>query len=90
MAIGDDFSVATNGDIRYTGTTTNYTVIAFHRWLGDLMDDALWTGLVVLRIIVLVGRRLRESNPIAAVTASPGGVKSRTGTSLMGSLQHPR
>lgn len=40
MAIGDDFSIATNGDIRYTGTGTNYTVIALHRWLGDLMDDA--------------------------------------------------
>src|SRR3989344_6496999 len=36
-----DYSIATNGDIRYTGTTTNNTVIEFHRWLGDLMDDAL-------------------------------------------------
>lgn len=44
MAIGDDFSIAENGDIRYTGTTTNYTVIDFHRWLGDLMDDASATG----------------------------------------------
>ena len=44
MAIGDDFSVATNGDIRYTGSGTNYTVIAFHRWLGDLMDDAQASG----------------------------------------------
>lgn len=39
-----DYSIATNGDIRYTGTTTNNTVIEFHRWLGDLMDDALATG----------------------------------------------
>lgn len=44
MAIADDFQIATNGDIRYTGTTTNYTVIAFHRWLGDLMDDAQAAG----------------------------------------------
>lgn len=44
MAIGDDFSVAVNGDIRYTGTTTNYTVIEFHRWLQDLADDAVATG----------------------------------------------
>jgi hypothetical protein len=44
MAIQDDFSIATNGDIRYTGTGTNYTVIAFHRWLGDLMDDAQASG----------------------------------------------
>ncbi|MDX1486572.1 MAG: hypothetical protein R3268_00120 [Acidiferrobacterales bacterium] len=44
MAIGDDFSIAANGDIRYTGTTTNYTVIDFHRWLGDLLDDASYSG----------------------------------------------
>lgn len=44
MPIQDDFSVAVNGDIRYTGTTVNYTVIAFHRWLGDLMDDAQAVG----------------------------------------------
>src|SRR3990167_7993622 len=50
MAIGDDFSVAANGDIRYTGTTTNYTVIAFHRWLGDLMDDAQAAGNDILDI----------------------------------------
>lgn len=40
MAIADDFSIAANGDIRYTGTTANYTVLAFHRWLQDLADDA--------------------------------------------------
>lgn len=50
MAIGDDFSIADNGDIRYTGTTANYTVIAFHRWLGDLMDDAQASGNDVLDI----------------------------------------
>lgn len=50
MAIGDDFSVAANGDIRYTGTTANYTVIAFHRWLGDLMDDAQASGNDILDI----------------------------------------
>ncbi len=50
MAIGDDFSVAINGDIRYTGSGTNYTVIAFHRWLGDLMDDAQASGNDILDI----------------------------------------
>jgi len=50
MAIGDDFSIAANGDIRYTGSGTNYTVIAFHRWLGDLMDDAQATGNDILDI----------------------------------------
>lgn len=45
MAIGDDFSIAANGDIRYVaGSTDNYTVIAFHRWLGDLMDNAQASG----------------------------------------------
>ena len=38
MAIQDDFSINANGDIRYVGTTTNYTVIALHRWLGDFIE----------------------------------------------------
>jgi hypothetical protein len=42
--VDSDYSIATNGDIRYTGTTTNNTVIEFHRWLGDKMDDALAAG----------------------------------------------
>jgi hypothetical protein len=50
MPIGTDFSVAANGDIRYTGATDNYTVIEFHRWLGDLMDDAQAAGNDVLDI----------------------------------------
>lgn len=44
MAIADDISVAANGNIRYTGTTTNYTVIEFHRFLQDLADDAVASG----------------------------------------------
>lgn len=44
MAIADDFQISVTGDIRYTGTTDNYTVIAFHRWLGDLMDQAQASG----------------------------------------------
>jgi hypothetical protein len=44
MAIGDDFSVAVNGDIRHTSGTTNYTVLALHRWLQDLADDAQASG----------------------------------------------
>lgn len=44
MAIADDFSVAINGDIRYTGSGTTYTVLAFHRFLQDLADDAQATG----------------------------------------------
>jgi hypothetical protein len=44
MAIADDFSVAVNGDIRYTGTTANYTVLELHRFLQDLADDAQASG----------------------------------------------
>ena len=43
MAIQDDFSIAINGDIRW-GSGGNYTVIEFHRWLGDLMDNAQAAG----------------------------------------------
>jgi len=50
MAIQDDFSVASNGDIRYTGSGATYTVIAMHRWLGDLMDDAQAAGNDILDI----------------------------------------
>jgi hypothetical protein len=47
MAIQDDFTVAQNGNIRYVGAAHGaagagyYTVIQFHRWLGDLADDAV-------------------------------------------------
>jgi hypothetical protein len=50
MTITTDFSVAANGDIRYTGAAHGasgagyYTVIALHRWLQDLADDASSSG----------------------------------------------
>ena len=50
MAIQDDFSISATGNIRYTGTGVNYTVIALHRWLGDLMDDAAAAGNDILDI----------------------------------------
>jgi len=50
MAIQDDISVAANGDIRYTGGGNTYTVIEFHRWLGDLMDNAQASGDDILDI----------------------------------------
>jgi hypothetical protein len=50
MPIGSDFSIATNGDIRYTGSGDTYSVIEFHRWLGDLMDDAQASGDDILDI----------------------------------------
>jgi hypothetical protein len=50
MAIQDDFSISASGDIRYTGSTANYTVIQLHRWLGTLMDDAAASGNDILDI----------------------------------------
>jgi hypothetical protein len=44
VAIADDFSVAANGDIRWTGTTATYTVLELHRFLQDLADDAVASG----------------------------------------------
>lgn len=44
MAIADDFAVATNGDIRHVSGTATYTVLEFHRYLGNLMDDAQAAG----------------------------------------------
>ena len=44
MSIATDISVAGNGDIRYTGSTANFTVIEFHRFLQDLADDASSSG----------------------------------------------
>jgi len=44
MAIEDDISVAVNGDIRYTGTTANYSTIEFHRYLQALADNAEAAG----------------------------------------------
>ncbi len=44
MAIGDDFSVAANGDIRHVQNTNTYTVLELHRWLQGLADDAAASG----------------------------------------------
>jgi hypothetical protein len=44
MAIGDDFAISGAGAITHVSGTTNYTVLALHRWLQDLADDAALTG----------------------------------------------
>lgn len=46
MAINaSDISVATNGDIRYTGAASgSYTVLELHRFLQDLADNATSSG----------------------------------------------
>jgi len=45
MTIDGDFTVALNGDIRYTGGgSTYFTVLELHRFLQDLADDAEASG----------------------------------------------
>lgn len=44
MAIQDDFSISSAGDIRHVSGTTVYSVLALHAWLQDLADDASATG----------------------------------------------
>jgi hypothetical protein len=44
MAIADDFSVATNGDVRHVSGTDTYTVLELHRFLGDLSDNTTASG----------------------------------------------
>lgn len=50
MAIGTDFEIQNDKDIRYTGAAHGasgagyYTVLELHRWLQDLADDASATG----------------------------------------------
>ena len=46
-----DYSIATNGNIRRTGTaTTQNTVLEFHQWLANKMDDAQAVGDDILDI----------------------------------------
>lgn len=51
MAIQDDFSVGSNGDIRHVSGTTVYSVNAFHAWLQDLADDASPSGNDLISIL---------------------------------------
>ena len=44
MAIGSDFEVQADGDIRHIAGTTVYTVLDLHKWLQDLADDAAASG----------------------------------------------
>lgn len=44
MAIADDFSIATNGDIRHTSGISHYTVLELHRYLGAHADDQQASG----------------------------------------------
>jgi hypothetical protein len=51
MAIQDDFSINSTGDIRHTSGTTIYSVLELHSWLQDLADDANASGNDLLDIL---------------------------------------
>jgi hypothetical protein len=51
MAIVDDFSVSTTGNIRHTSGSTIYSVLELHAWLQDLADDSAATGNDLLDIL---------------------------------------
>lgn len=53
MAIKDDFTISTTGDIRRQAgaSTTIYSVLALHAWLQDLADDSSATGNDLLDIL---------------------------------------
>jgi hypothetical protein len=40
MAIADDFTISSTGDIRHSANSNTYTTLELHRWLQDLADDA--------------------------------------------------
>lgn len=50
MAIADDLSISSAGDIRWTGTTATYSVLELHRFLQSKADDASYSGDDVLDI----------------------------------------
>lgn len=73
MAIADDFSVALNGDIRYTGTGTNYTVLELHRYLQDLADDAQASGDDLVDIVSFTPSERATDNIITLLDWSSDG-----------------
>ena len=75
MAIGTDISIDVSGNIRYVGAAHGasgagyYTVIAFHRWLADLMDDAVASGDDILDITDLSASDRSTDNIITLINS---------------------
>lgn len=44
MAIGTDFEIQADGDIRHVANANVYTLLELHEWLQDLADDAVAAG----------------------------------------------
>ena len=51
MAIVDDFSISSTGDIRHVSGTTVYPVLDLHAWVQDLADNATSVGDDLLDIL---------------------------------------
>lgn len=74
MAIADDITVASNGDVRYDAgihgavDAAYYTVIEFHRFLQDLADDAVASGDDLLDITDLTPSTRSTDNIIGLLT----------------------
>jgi len=73
MAIGDDFSVAVNGDIRHTTNNNHYTVLELHRWLQDLADDEQASGDDLIDITVFTPSARSTDNIIELLDHSATG-----------------
>lgn len=73
MAIGDDFSVAVNGDIRHTTNANHYTVLELHRWLQDLADDQQASGNDLIDITVFTPSARSTDNIIELLDHSANG-----------------
>lgn len=73
MAIGDDFSVAVNGDIRHTANNNHYTVLEGHRWLQDLADDQQASGDDLIDITVFTPSARSTDNIIELLDHSANG-----------------
>lgn len=66
MAIGDDFTIAVNGDIRHTSGATVYSVLQLHEWLQDLADDAA-VGTVGDNLSILSANPSKLDGPRSAI-----------------------
>jgi hypothetical protein len=53
MAIGADFEIQADKDIRHVSGTSTYTVLELHQWLQGLADDAAASGDDILDITIV-------------------------------------
>jgi len=68
MAITNDFSINTTGDIRHVSGTTIYSVLDLHAWLQDLADDSSSSGNDLLDILSPNPSRLDGPRDVAVAS----------------------